>query len=414
MPHIPMSSNPHRPPPIAVSGRARPLHLALGGLGLAIALGLGLVYTSPEPTKTPVSAAEAPAVRTGVDELQLSPEQTLELKVGAVTSAAFEMQREALGIIDFNQDQSVQVFSPYQGRIGSIAVRAGDDVLKGQVLYTVQIPDMAAAGAALIATAGTLKVTGETLRRAQSLFETQSIPQKELQQNTADQQAADAAYRAARKSLALFGLSNASIDEIEAKHTVDTEMQVRSPFSGRVTARSGAVGQLVQPGNTTAPLTVANIQTLWMVASVPESELASYHTGQAVAVKVQAYPDTSFAGKISYISDVADAATHRITVRADITDAKHLLKPQMMASFSITVGAPVTSVAVAANALAREGNGSLSTWVTQDGSHFKRRNVTTGLVKNGMVQVLTGLVPGEKIAQDKALFLSNLYLITLN
>jgi len=414
MTNIPMPSKSHRHPPTAVSGRVRPLHLALGGIGLAIVLGLGYMYFSPAPPTAPISSAKAPVVRIGADELQLNPEQTAELKVGPVSSVAFEMQREALGIIDFNQDQSVPVFSPYQGRIGSIAVRAGDDVAKGQLLYTVQIPDIAAAGAALISTAGVLKVTGETLRRAQSLFETQSIPQKELQQNTADQQAADAAYRAARKTLALFGLSNATIDEIEAKRTVDTEMQVRSPFAGRVTARSGAVGQLVQPGNSTAPLTVANMQSLWMIASIPESELASYSTGQAVAVKVQAYPATNFAGKISYISDMADAATHRITVRADVADAKHLLKPQMMASFSITVGAPITSAAVEPNALAREGDGSISAWVTKDGVRFKRRIVTTGLVKNGMVQVLTGLEPGEKIAQDKALFLSNLYLITLN
>ncbi len=409
-----MPSKPSHRPPTAVSGRVRPLHLALGGIGLAIVLGLGYVYFSSTPPTAPTTSAKAPVVRIGVDELQLNPEQIAELQVGAVTSAAFDMQREALGIIDFNQDQSVPVFSPYQGRIGSIAVRAGDDVAKGQLLYTVQIPDIAAAGAALISTAGTLKVTGETLRRAQSLFETQSIPQKELQQNTADQQAADAAYRAARKSLTLFGLSNATIDEIEAKRTVDTEMQVRSPFAGRITARSGAVGQLVQPGNSTAPLTVANMQSLWMIASVPESELASYRAGQAVAVKVQAYPDTNFAGKISYISDMADASTHRITVRADVADAKHLLKPQMMASFTITVGSPVTSAAIEANALAREGDGSLSAWVTQDGTRFKRRKVTTGLVKNGMVQVLTGLAPGEKIAHNKALFLSNLYLITLN
>ena len=392
----------------------KPQTQLLWTLGLVAVLGAAYVFSQASASETPEKAAVAPLVRTGVDEVQLTAEQVLELKVGSVGSQTFDLRHEAIGSIDFNQDMAVQVFSPYQGRIGSMLVRAGDDVVAGQVLYTVQIPDLPAAAAMLISTAGTLKVTGQTLRRAQALFETQSIPLKELQQNTADQQAAEAAYQAARKTLSLFGLVNKEIEEIEGKHKVDTDMPIRSPFAGRVTARAGAVGQLVQPGSGSAPLMVANLQTLWMVASVPESELASYKLGQPVSVKVPAYPETEFSGKITYIADVADAVTHRIVVRAEVSNAKHLLKPQMLATFNITLGQPVSSVAVPANALAREGSGALSVWVTQEGTRFKRRAVQAGMMQNGMVQITDGLLAGEKIARDKALFLSNLYLITVN
>ena len=394
--------------------RVNPYLLALCGLAFVAVFGLGYWYLRSIPASETVKAPVPLAIRVGPDEVQLASEQLAELNVGKVESRSFESRRDAIGIIDFNQDMAVQMFSPYQGRIGSMLVRAGEDVTRGQVLYTVQIPDIASAASTLISTTGTLKVANQTLRRAQGLYETQSIALKELQQNTADQQAADAGYRAARKTLSLFGLTNKDIEDMEAQRKVDTEMQVRSPFAGRVTARTGAVGQLVQPGSGTAPLTMANLQTLWMVASVPESELASYSLGQLVSVKVPAYPDMTFTGKISYISDTADAATHRISVRAEVPNNKRLLKPQMLANFNIMLGLPVSSVAVPANALAREGDGSISAWVTQDGSRFKRRKVQTGMVQNGMVQVLTGLAPGEKIARDKALFLSNLYLITIS
>jgi cobalt-zinc-cadmium efflux system membrane fusion protein len=392
----------------------KPLTWLWGGLGLLAILGAGYVFSQTFEAALPEKIAPAPIIRTGVDEVQLTAGQVLELNVGPVGTQAFALRNEAIGNIDFNQDMAVQVFSPYQGRIGSLLVRAGDDVAAGQVLYTVQIPDLPAAASTLISAAGTLKVTGQTLRRAQALFETQSIPLKELQQNTADQQAAEAAYQAARKTLSLFGLVNKEIEEIEAKHKIDTEMPIRSPFAGRVTARAGAVGQLVQPGSGSAPLMVANLQTLWMVASVPESELASYKLGQAVRVKVSAYPESEFSGKITYIADVADAVTHRVAVRADVGNAKRLLKPQMLATFNITLGQPVSAVAVPANALAREGDGALSVWVTQEGMRFKRRTVEAGMMQNGMVQITRGLLAGEKIARDKALFLSNLYLITVN
>ena len=392
----------------------KPLYMALLGLSLLAILWFGYEYAHSNP---PIEVAKKPAaqlIRTGPDEVQLTAEQTAELKVGAVETQTFLSSREAIGIIDYNQDMAVQVFSPYQGRIGAMNVHAGDNVTLGQVLYTVQIPDLASAASVLISTAGTLKVTSQTLRRAQALYETQSISLKELQQNTADEQAAEAGYHAARKTLALFGLVNKEIEEIEAKHKVDTEMQIRSPFAGRVTARAGAVGQLVQPGSGVAPVMVANLQTLWMVASVPETELASYQLGQAVSVKIQAYPDDDFSGKLNFISDSADAVTHRITVRAEVSNTKRLLKPQMLATFTISTGLPKSSVAVPANALAREGDGSISVWVTQDEIRFKRRKVQTGMTQNGMVQITDGLKVGEKIARDKALFLSNLYLITVN
>ena len=390
------------------------LFVVATGLAVVVVLGLGFWYFQPENIHKTDQKGVPQTIRLGPGEIQLTSAQLPELKIGPVTAQSFESRREAIGIIDFNQDRTVQVFSPYQGRISKMLVRAGDDVARGQVLYTVQISDIATAAAALISTAGTLKVATQTLLRAQALYESQSIPLKELQQNTADQQAADAANRAARKTLALFGLTDKDIENAEIQRNVDTEMSVRSPFAGRVTARAGAVGQLVQPGSGTPPIVVADLQTLWMVANVPEAELAGYTVGQAVAVKVAAYPDMTFAGKINYIGDSADAASHRIMVRAEVPNVKRLLKPQMLANFNITLGAPVNAVAVPANAIAREGDGSVSVWVTQDGSRFKRRTVQVGQLQGGMVQVTAGLDAGERIARDKALFLSNLYLITTN
>ena len=388
-------------------------HLAVFCASLLLVIGLSYWFFFRSVPETDGGTHAGPIiVRVGPDEVQLTEAQASELKAGPSELKNFDFKRSAIGIIDFNQDMAVQVFSPYQGRISSLSVRAGEEVARGKILYTVQIPDIATAASTLISTSGSLKNLAQTLRRAQALYESQSISLKELQQNTSDHQAALAAYTAARKTLSLFGLSDKDVAEIETKQKIDTEMPVRSPFAGRVTARAGAIGQLVQPGTGTAPIAVANLRTLWMVANIPESEVAGYKVGQSVAVKVQAYPTTSFLGRISYISDTADAAAHRITVRAEISNEKGLLKPQMLATFDITLGKPVSSVAVPSNALARESDGSIYVWTTEEGLRFKRKKVETGLIQDGMVQVTSGLSGGEQIARDKALFISNLYLIS--
>jgi cobalt-zinc-cadmium efflux system membrane fusion protein len=357
-------------------------------------------------------AVQPSGKRTGADSVSVSVEQAKELDVGPVEIRSFERRREAIGVIDFNQDATVAVLAPWQGRIGKVLVRAGDDARAGQVLYTLQIPDLAQASATLISAAGALRLADEVLARARSLQAAGSIPLKELEQALADQQNADANLRLARRSLSLFGLAEGDIDDIVARRRVDTEVPVRSPISGRVTARVAAPGQLVQPGNAPAPVTVSDMSRLWMVASVPESELADYRVGQSVRVSVQAWPSRRFAGRITYIADSVDPQTRRVSLRAEIPGAGSALKPQMLAVFSITLGAPMRSPALRETALARENDGSFSAWTTANGTDFHRRAVTTGLVQGGFVQILEGLVPGETVARDKTLFLSNLHKIS--
>jgi membrane fusion protein, heavy metal efflux system len=79
----------------------------------------------------------------------------------------------------------------------------------------------------------------------------------------------------------------------------------------------------------------------------------------------------------------------------------------MFATFVIRVGDPVRAVAVPANGVVREGDGTMTVWVTTDRRRFTRRTVTTGLQRDGYTQIVEGLKLGELVATDGALFLSN-------
>ena len=324
----------------------------------------------------------------------------------------FSQDSSAVGIIDFNQDQTVQVFGPYQGRIGKVMVVAGDDVKVGQPLYTVLSPDLAQAAATLVASAGVLKMSNETLKRAKSLYETKSISLKELEQNISDQQTADANYQAALKTMGLFGLTDVQIKQILSGRKIDTETVVVSPVAGRVVSRVAAIGQLVQPGTVPAPITVSDTSKLWMVASVPEGEIARYHVGQTVFLRVQAYPEKTYSGTIFFMSESSDPVTHRIQLRANLTDDAHELRPQMIADFNVVLGDPILSPAVPAKALVREADGTFTVWVTSSNqsTQYIKRTVKVGLMQADYVQILDGLKAGDIVAQSNALFLSNLFI----
>jgi len=114
---------------------------------------------------------------------------------------------------------------------------------------------------------------------------------------------------------------------------------------------------------------------------------------------------------VTNLGSQIDPNSHRQLVRSEIDDPEHLLRSGMYASFVVRVGDPVTSLAVPADGVVREGDGTMTVWVTTDSRHFVKRTVTTGLSQDGWVQILDGLRQGETVVTEGAVFLSNKLLL---
>lgn len=350
---------------------------------------------------------QATASSSNSNSIVLSDTQLKSLEIARVGEHDFVLRSETVGTIAFNDDKSVQVFPSYQGKISKVYVEIGQDVAKGKILYTIDSPDLVQAESTLIAAAGVRELTSRALERAKQLYSVKGLAEKDLQQAISDQQGAEGAYRAARDAVRIFGKTDAEIDRIIAERKVDPVMPVKSPINGHITAMSAPIGLLVQPGNAPAPFTVSDLSTIWMIANVPEKDIPSLSLGETVEVKVSAYPDRLFRGKVTNIGASVDPNTHRVAVRSELLDPKHELHPGMFATFVITTGMPVRSAAVPLNGVVREGDGTMTVWVTNDAHRFTQRQVKIGLQQDGVDQILEGLHPGELIATDGAIFLSN-------
>lgn len=358
---------------------------------------------------TAMSPPAAGSSTSGSDEVKLSDSQLDSIKVARVADREFPVEKTAVGSIDFNEDRSVQVFTPYQGRIIQAFANLGDEVKRNQVLFTIESPDFIAAESTLIAAAATLDQAASALTRAKALYAVKGLDQNDYEAAVANQQSAEGALRAARDAVAIFGKTETQIDHIVATRRVEPALVVKSPITGRVTARNAAPGMLEQPGNPPAPYSVADISTMWMLANVIESDSPDFKLGQPVAVSVMAFPGRVFSGRITAIGATVDPNSRRITLRSEIKDPKHELRPQMFATFVIDTGAPVHALAVPLNGVVREGDGTMSVWVVgSDPHHFTRRTVRIGQQREGYDEILDGLKPGETVAVDGAIYLSNI------
>lgn len=238
-------------------------------------------------------------------------------------------------------------------------------------------PAIVQAESTLLGAAATLKVNQKELRRARLLYGTQGVSAREVEQATSDAQTATAALASARAALHALGKSDAQIDRMIATGRVDAP-----PVS-----RTG---------------------TQWVEANVFEADMPLIHEGQAVRAAVTAYPDKTFAGKVYRIYATVDPNLHRQTVRCEVADPMHELRPGMLATITIEVRPPLDALAIPADGVVREGDGTLTAWVTSDRRHFSQRVIEAGLREDGEVQVLDGLRPNELVVTRGAIYLDNM------
>jgi membrane fusion protein, heavy metal efflux system len=391
--------------------------IALAVLFVAAAIAGGRYFASSASVEA-ATKDRAPAIQTAsigdpaLQYVDLTEKQLGALRIGPVEQRNFEVLKTAVGTIDFNQNMLVQVFSQYPGKILKAFFNLGDEVKQGDILFTIDSPDLLQAESALLASAGVLELQTRTLARATQLLKAGGSAQKDVDQATSDQQTAEGNFKAAQNAVRIFGKTDAEIAQILAQRKVDSTLLVPGPISGRIIARNAAPGFLTQPGNAPAPYSVADLSTMWMIANVIETDAPAYRLGQDVEVKVPAYPDRTFHGHVTTVGSMIDPNTHRQLVRSEIADPEHLLRPGMFASFVIRMGDSVRSLAVPVKSVVREGDGTMTVWVTADRRRYVMRSVKVGIQQQGgWSQILEGLEPGELVVTDGAVFLSNKLLL---
>src|ERR1700730_13067649 len=391
--------------------RSRAILLAvivIGGAALLWGRGFIGLADGQSGSKERVASTEPARPAASDDQaVDLTEKQAASLKVGAITARDFALLKTAVGTIDFNENLLVQVFSQYQGKILKAFYNIGDEVKAGDALFTIDSPDLLQAESTLLASAGVLELQKRVLARALNLLKAGGSAQKDVDQSTSDQQTAEGNFKAAKDAVRIFGKTDAEIEQILVDRKVDSTLVVPCPISGRIVTRNAAPGFLTQPGAAPAPFTVADLSTMWMLANVIETDAPAYKLGQEVEVRVPAYPDEVFKGHVTALGAMIDPNTHRQLVRSEINDPEHLLRSGMFASFVIRVGDPVRSLAVPAEGVVREGDGTMTVWITKDSRRFTKRTVKVGLQQGGWTQILEGLSLEDTVVTDGAVFLSN-------
>ncbi|MGA7865339.1 MAG: efflux RND transporter periplasmic adaptor subunit, partial [Stellaceae bacterium] len=342
-------------------------------------------------------------------------EQWAGFKIEPVRLLSFRPEQVTEGNIAVDDNLTTPVFSHYSGRVIKVIAMLGDVVEPGAPLFVIHASEFVQAQNDLITALANLQTARSQLsmaqmteKRAHELYLAQGGALKDWQQAQTDLitaqntvRADEIALHAVRSRLRILGKTDQEIASLEAEPTqkLNPVATVTAPIAGTVTQRQIGVGQYINSeanGATNPVFTISDLSTVWLIANVREADAPLMHVGEPVEVHVLAFPGRVFKARISWVAPSIDPNTHRLSVRADVENPRGELKPGMFANFSIITGEAATAPAVPQRAIIYEGD-TARVWVAADDGTIAAHSIRTGRITDGMVEILDGLTPGEKV-----------------
>ncbi|HUN90915.1 MAG TPA: efflux RND transporter periplasmic adaptor subunit [Burkholderiaceae bacterium] len=384
----------------------------LDALIAALAAACGLAGVAP------AGAADAAPAPVSPRTFKPTAAQLAALKVVVVERASFRAEHVAEGKIALDGDRTTPVFSPYSGRVTRVLANPGDSVRQGQPLLALEASefvqgqnDLLAAQSALATARAQLSLAQVAESRKHALYDAKAGALQDWQQSQADLaaaqggvRAAEAQFAAVRNRLRILGRGDADIDALARADRIDPVAAVVAPISGTVTDRQVGPGQYLQAGASNPVFTIGDLSTVWLVANVREADAPFVRKGDPIEVRVDALPGRLFKAKLAFVAPALDPASRRLAVRADLPNPDGLLKPEMFATFSILTAADRAAPAVPTSGVVYEGSDARVWIVAADGS-LALRHIRPGRSFGGLVEVLEGVQPGEKVVASGALFI---------
>ncbi|MCC6503756.1 MAG: efflux RND transporter periplasmic adaptor subunit [Deltaproteobacteria bacterium] len=341
---------------------------------------------------------------TGV--ITLSPEaiEHAGIKTEAISLRPISVEYAFTGKVSVNETRLAHVGPRIPGRAVEVFANPGDYVKKGQPLAIIDSPELGEAQSQYLKAKTAFEIAEKSFERAKIVLEGKVISTGEFQRREGEYLSAKTELKAADDKLHLLGMMEKEIAAIGKEHTINSRVAIYSPISGAVIERHLTLGEVVEP---VKPLfTVADLSNLWVIADVTEVDIPKIKKKQNVAIVVSAYPEKVFNGKLSYISEVIDPETRSVKVRAEVDNAKGMLKPEMFATVRISTSEREKVLAVPESAVQRDGDKSI-VFVAIDEHEFEKRVIEVGPRIDGLHRILSGIKEGEKIVVKGAFTLKS-------
>ena len=345
---------------------------------------MGLPDTSPTPKKDPMGMDYIPVYEGEADDepaaansIRISTEkvQKLGVRTEAAELRVLDKQVRAAGRVEIDERRSFAISPKFEGYVERLHVNVtGQPVAKGQPLFEVYSPELVSAQREYAIAAQGVDALKDAGGEAQSGMK----------------QLAESSLLRLRN----WDISEEQIRALAKSGTSKRTLTFRSPVSGVVTEKKALQGMRFMPGDTLYQ--VADLSSVWVVADVFEQDIAQVRTGAVAKVRINAYPDKVFEGRVTYVYPTLNPETRTVPVRVELANPGQLLKPAMFAQVEVPVGGKGQVVTVPTSAVIDSGTRQIVLIAHGEG-RFEPRDVKLGGRSESHIEVMDGVKAGEKV-----------------
>jgi membrane fusion protein, heavy metal efflux system len=299
-------------------------------------------------------------------------------------------QLNATGVVNPDVEKSIPVISLASGRVVGIYAKLGDDVKKGQLLLKVRSNDIAAAFQTYNQAKADDALALKQLERGKLLYEHGAISLNDYQVAENTEQKARVSVETAVQQLRTLG---ADIDR------QDPVVNIYAPSDGTIVEQNVVLSASVHtPDNQPNLFTISNLSRVWVICDVYENDLPPVTLGDTADVKLNAYPDRTFHGRITNIARVLDPNLRTAKVRIELSNPG-LMRAGMFvtATFYGQRGHIYANVPTGAILHLHDRDW---VFVPIGNGNFRRTEITAGKISDGTQDIVRGISPGQQVVAN--------------
>jgi membrane fusion protein, heavy metal efflux system len=349
----------------------------------AIAVGLACSKDTP--------AAASKALVT-LDPDVFEAERPDLFKTATAVTRALPTIVTANGVISPDVNRTIHLTSLGSGRVVDLKVRLGDTVQKGQTLLVISSPDLSGAFADYEKAKADEQLARKGLERTQMLFDRGAIAAKDLEVAQDTEEKAKVDLEAADHRVRILGA--------DPNHPSPL-IELKAPVSGTIVEQNVAGAEGIKSlDNTPNLFTIANLSEVWAVCDVFENDLGAVHVGDSAEIRLNAFPDRVFKGKVADISRVLDPNTRSAKVRIVLPNPDGALRPGMFSVATFRSRTMTDRIVVPSTAIMRLHD---KDWVFQKiaANRFRKTAVEAdGLAPDGMQEIRSGVKTGDVVVTN--------------
>ena len=340
--------------------------------------------TSPVPRKDSMGMDYIPVYENetagppGTVMIDIAKTQRTGVRTEAASLRKIAREVRAVGAVKLDESRVAVVSPRVEGWIERVHVGAsGQGVVAGQPLVDIYSPELVQTQEEYILARKALSTSPEAANSG-----------------------AAALAEGALKRLRSLGLTPLQISQIASADQARHALTLTAPTSGFVMEKNAILGQRFMSGETLYG--IADLSRVWVVAKVPEQDLALVRVGGEVAISVNAVPGNPMPGVVSFIAPGIDRDTRTADVRINVPNPEGRLRAEMYATVVFAGGNEIlATVAIPDSAIIDSGTRQVAIVAKADGL-FEPRQVSVGSRANGYAAILNGVSEGETVVVNAA------------